>query len=263
MREGVLEQKFLLTGVDGAPDNYLLNVGRTGTGGWTTPRHRHNFDQVRYVLKGTYPYAKGKSMPEGWVGYFPEGLYYGPQDRPEGLEMMVCQFGGASGNGFISIADREAANDVLKQKGEFKNGIYTWFDEQGKRHNQDGSEACLEQAAGRKLVYPKPRYDDLIMMDPANYEWVPGPSSGVYTKWLGTFTERCTKLGFVRIEAKAIFEAGKESSTELMFLARGKILVDGKEYGPHTAFEFQPEESLVPLVAVEDCEFLRLVLPKF
>ena len=99
MRDGVLEQKFLLTGKDGAPDNYLLNVGRTGAGGWTTPRHRHNFDQVRYVLKGTYPYAKGKVMKEGWVGYFPEGVYYGPQDRPEGLEMMVCQLGGASGDG--------------------------------------------------------------------------------------------------------------------------------------------------------------------
>jgi hypothetical protein len=37
MREGVLEQKFLLMGQDNSPNNYLLNVGRTGGGGWTTP----------------------------------------------------------------------------------------------------------------------------------------------------------------------------------------------------------------------------------
>ena len=75
-----------------------------GVVGWTTPRHRHNFDQIRYVMKGIYPYAKGKSMSEGTVAYFPESVHYGPQDRPEGLEMMVCQFGGASGSGFVSIA---------------------------------------------------------------------------------------------------------------------------------------------------------------
>src|SRR6267142_4884418 len=84
MRDGVLDQTFLLTGEDNSPNNYLLNVGRTGGGGWTTPRHRHTFDQVRYVLKGRYPVAKGVVMEEGSVGYFPESVHYGPQDRPEG-----------------------------------------------------------------------------------------------------------------------------------------------------------------------------------
>ena len=263
MREGVLEQKFLLTGKDGAPDNYLLNVGRTGAGGWTTPRHRHNFDQVRYVLKGTYPYAKGKVMQEGWVGYFPEGVYYGPQDRPEGLEMMVCQLGGASGDGFISVADREAANDVLKLKGEFKSGIYTWTDEHGKKHNQDGSEACLEQAMGKKLVYPKPRYEDLVMMDPENYAWIPDAAPGVATKWLGSFTERNMRLGFVRIDAGATFQAGCENSIELMFLAEGKVSFNGKAHGPEAAFEFLANEGPHPMTAATQAKLLRIVLPKF
>lgn len=263
MRPGVLEQKFLLTGVDGTPNNYLLNVGRTGAGGWTTPRHKHNFDQIRYVLKGTYPYANGKSMQEGWVGYFPEGVYYGPQDRPEGLEMMVCQFGGASGDGFISVANREAANSILESKGEFNNGIYTWYDENGKRHNQDGSEACLEQAMGRKLVYPKPRYEDLVMMDPANYEWILQDSPGVYMKWLGVFTERLTKVGLLRLESNATFEAGLENSIELMFLAKGEVTVNSKNYGPRSAFELQPNEGPIEFKALEETEFLRIVLPKF
>ena len=55
MREGVLELKILLTGEDDSPNNYCLQMNRTGTGGWGTPRHRHNFDQVRYILKGDYP----------------------------------------------------------------------------------------------------------------------------------------------------------------------------------------------------------------
>ncbi|MGB6940489.1 MAG: hypothetical protein WBE14_28280, partial [Xanthobacteraceae bacterium] len=144
MRDGVLDQTFLLTGEDNSPSNYLLNVGRTGGGGWATPRHRHTFDQVRYVLKGRYPVAKGVVMEEGSVGYFPESVHYGPQDRPEGLEMMVCQFGGASGQGFLSIPQREAANAVLAKKGTFKDGVFTYIDEKGQRHNKDGSEACYE-----------------------------------------------------------------------------------------------------------------------
>lgn len=263
MRTGVLEQKFLLTGRDGDPNNYLMNVGRTGTGGWSTPRHRHNFDQIRYVLKGTYPYAKGKSMPEGSVAYFPEGVHYGPQDRPEGLEMMVCQFGGASGSGYLSVAQREAANDALKKKGEFKNGVFTWFDERGQRHNTDGFEACYEEATGSPLVYPKPRYDDVILMHPENHEWIPDAAPGVSTKWLGSFTERNTRVGFVRIEAGAAFAGGEQPSIELLFLSKGRVALNSREYGPHSAFEFPPHDGPIPIKALAQTELLRIVLPKF
>jgi hypothetical protein len=263
MRAGVLEQKFLLIGQDGSPNNYLLNVGRTGAGGWTTPRHRHNFDQVRYVMKGTYPYAKGKSMPEGWVGYFPEGVYYGPQDRPEGLEMMVCQFGGASGSGFLSVMQREAANEALKKKGEFKDGVFTYFDSEGKKHNQDGFEACFEKAMGRKLTYPKPRYDDLVLIDPSSFEWIPETAPGVSTKWLGSFTERNTRFAFTRVEAGATFLAGEQSSIELLFVSKGLLSLDGREYGPQSAFEFLANEGPIPLKAVAESEFLRIILPQF
>ncbi|CAG2153863.1 hypothetical protein LMG31506_04929 [Cupriavidus yeoncheonensis] len=263
MREGVLAQKFLLTGEDGSPNNYLLNVGRTGTGGWSTPRHKHNFDQIRYVIKGTYPYAKGKSMAEGSVGYFPEGVYYGPQDRPEGLEMLVCQFGGASGSGYLSVNEREAANARLKEKGDFQDGVFTYFDESGKRHNQDGFEACYEEATGRKMIYPKPRYDDVIMMNPENYEWVPDASPRVERKWLGSFTERDARVGFLRLEADATFSAGEQPSTEILFLTKGRVEIDDRRYGPHTAFEFSPADGRKPVKATEPTEFLCIVLPKF
>jgi hypothetical protein len=263
MREGVLEQKVLLTGDDTSPNNYVLNVGRTGSGGWSTPRHRHDFDQIRYVIKGTYPYAKGKVMPEGSVAYFPESVHYGPQDRPEGLEMMVCQFGGSSGNGFLSVSRREAANEALKQKGEFKNGVFTYIDANGQRHNKDGSEACFEEATGKKLVFSKPRYDDVILMDPSGYEWIATQTPGVSTKWLGAFTERNTRLGFIRVDADAIFSAGEQPSVEILFLTKGVVSLDGRQYGPRTAFEFMANEGPVAIKAVESSEFLCMVLPKF
>jgi hypothetical protein len=263
MRAGVLEQKFLLTGDDDSPNNYVLNVGRTGAGGWGTPRHRHNFDQIRYVLKGTYPLMPGKVMTEGSVAYFPESVHYGPQDRPEGLEMMVLQFGGSSGAGFLSVARREAANDALKKKGEFTKGVFTYVDENGQRQEMDGSAACFVEATGKELTFAEPRYSDVILMDPAAYEWIPTDAPGVHTKWLGSFTERNTRIGFIRVDADGVFEAGKQPSIEILFLSKGAVSVDGRKYEPYAAFEFQANEGPIQIKALEPSEFLCMVLPQF
>lgn len=263
MRDGKLDQKFLLTGEDGSPNNYLLNVGLTGGGGWGTPRHRHNFDQIRYVLKGAYPVSPHKKMEEGSVAYFPESVHYGPQDRPEGLEMMVIQFGGASGQGFLSTPQREAANDALKAKGEFKNGIFTWVDDKGQKHNQDGSAACFEEATGQKLVFSPARYDDVVMMDPGAYAWMDTGTAGVTSKLLGTFTERNMQISFLKIDKDATHNTGTRSQIEVLFLSKGSISVDGKSYGEKSAIELLPSDKPVDIKANEDTLFFRVLLPKF
>jgi hypothetical protein len=263
MRDGKLDQKFLLEGDDGSPNNYLLNVGLTGAGGWGTPRHRHNFDQIRYVLKGTYPASPHKIMGEGSVAYFPESVHYGPQDRPEGLEMMVIQFGGASGSGFLSTPRREAANEALKAKGEFKSGIFSWVDEKGQKHNMDGAAACYEEAMGKKLAFDKPRYDDVIMMDPESYAWVKSDAPGVSTKLLGIFTERETRLGFIKVEAGAAYNSGSRSSIEVLFMSKGNVTIEGKSFGDKTAIELVPTDGPVEIKANEDSLFFSVTLPKF
>lgn len=263
MRDGKLDQKFLLQGDDDSPNNYLLNVGLTGAGGWGTPRHRHNFDQIRYVLKGKYPVSPHKMMEEGSVAYFPESVYYGPQDRPEGLEMMVIQFGGASGSGFLSTPRREAANEKLKSKGEFKNGVFTWIDEKGQKHNMDGAAACYEEATGKKLVLAPARYDDVVMMDPEAYAWVKSDMPGVFTKRLGTFTERETNIGFIRIDAGATFNTGLRKAIEVLFMSKGNITVGGKTYGDKTAIELLPTDAAIDIKANEQSLFFSVTLPKF
>lgn len=263
MRAGKLDQKFLLQGDDDSPNNYLLNVGLTGSGGWGTPRHRHNFDQIRYVLKGKYPASPHKIMGEGSVAYFPESVYYGPQDRPEGLEMMVIQFGGASGAGFLSTPRREAANEALKAKGEFKDGIFTWIDDKGQKHNQDGATACYEEATGKKLVLAPARYDDVVMMDPESYDWVETGTPGVSTKLLGTFTERNIKIGFVKVGGGATFNTGSRDQIEVLFMGKGSISVDGKTYGEKTAIELLPSDGPVDIKANKESLFFSVTLPKF
>jgi len=263
MREGVLDQKHLLFGEDGSPNNYDLNMGQTGGGGWRTPRHRHNFDQVRYVIAGRLPYSETDYLEEGWVGYFPESVHYGPQEREEGLRTMVLQAGGASGQGYLSVAQREATNAELEKTGEFRKGKYHFIDENGVEQVQDGSQAIFEKAVGGKLEFATPRYTDVIAMNPDAYAWLPTADSGVEEKWIGRFTERDFRIGFLRLEAGAVYQAGQFSSIEILFQTKGVISLAGENYGAESGYEFLPDEGPVALKAEEPAEFLRFVLHQF
>jgi len=263
MREGKLDQKHLLFGEDGSPNNFDLNTGLTGGGGWRTPRHRHNFDQIRYVLKGRLPYSETDFLEEGWLGYFPESVHYGPQERAEGLQTVVLQCGGASGAGYLSVAQREAVNAELNETGEFKKGMYTFTDENGTVQTVDGSQAIFERAMGHKLEFATPRYTDVIAMNPEAYDWLPQGDPGVQEKWVGTFTERNLRLGFLRLDAGAVYQAGQFPSIEILFQIKGQVVAGGAKYGPETGYEFLPNEGPVPVEAVEPTEFLRAVLHQF
>ncbi|WP_326943704.1 hypothetical protein OG439_27500 [Amycolatopsis sp. NBC_01307] len=263
MREGTLDQKHLLFGEDGSPNNYDLNMGLTGGGGWRTPRHRHNFDQIRYVIQGALPYTENDVLEEGWVGYFPESIHYGPQERPEGLRTMVLQCGGASGGGYLSVAQREATNAELAKTGEFKKGKYHYTDADGVAQVQDGSQAIFEHATGGKLEFAAPRYTDVIAMNPEAYDWLPQGGVGVWEKWLGSFTERDLRIGLLRLDAGAVYQAGQHPSIEILFQINGQVNAGGEKYGPETGYEFLANEGPVSVEAVEPTEFLRAVLHKF
>src|SRR5215467_11923517 len=77
-RSGGIDFKRLIQGAPGTPDNFEFSLVRTA-GDYYTPRHRHNFDQIRFCLEGSMNYAPGKNLDAGTVGYFPEGTFYGPQ----------------------------------------------------------------------------------------------------------------------------------------------------------------------------------------
>lgn len=263
MREGKLDQKHLLFGEDGSPNNYDLNMGLTGGGGWRTPRHRHNFDQIRYVIQGQLPYTENDVLEEGWVGYFPESVHYGPQERAEGLRTMVLQCGGASGGGYLSVAQREATNLELAKTGEFKKGMYHYTDESGEARVVDGSEAIFERAMGGKLEFATPRYTDVIAMNPEAYDWLPAADDGVSEKWIGSFTERNLRIGFLRLDGGAVYQAGQQPSIEILFQVSGQVSAGGEKYGPETGYEFLANEGPVPVEAVEPTEFLRVVLHQF
>jgi len=261
-REGEMDDKVMLEGREGTPGNYRLLLENPVTD-WKTPRHRHDFDQIRYAIQGDFNYAPGKWLREGSVGYFPEGVYYGPQVKPAGTKLALFQFGGPSGSGYSSNRQKKAAYEQMLKEGKFEGGVFTYIDAQGRKHNQDAAEARRERITGRKIDY-RPRYEDLIIMNPAHYAWLTDPkNSAVHYKWLGSFTERGLKVGFVRLEQGASIHIGEHAAPEMLLVLSGKVGVAGKACAAHTAISVEAREGPVALKAAEASELIYLKLHVF
>jgi len=115
----------------------------------------------------------------------------------------------------------------------------------------------------KKMVLAKPRYDDVVMMDPDSYDWIETGTAGVSKKLLGIFTERNTKIGFVKVDGGATFNTGSRDQIEVLFMSTGNITVNGKTYGDKTAIELLPSDAPVDIKANEDSLFFSVTLPKF
>ena len=205
-RGGMFHSRRVIEGTPGTIDNFQLSIG-VSQGDFYSPRHRHNFEQIRVQLDGTLDYDRDGKMSAGIVGYFPEGVFYGPQSQnpDEVATAAVLQFGGASGSGYLSNAETRAAMEELKQLGEFKNGVFRRKVPFHGRKNADGNQAIWEHHHQRPIVFPKPRYPQPIMMDPKNSVWVPVEGApGVHEKLLGVFTERRTEAGLYKLDPGAI-----------------------------------------------------------
>lgn len=257
---GKLIVKKLLVGEPDTPENYLCNIAKS-EGDYGSPRHRHNFDQVRIVLEGRLPVTPRRTMSPGEIGYFPEGTYYGPQaDDGTGWTIMIVQFGGTSGEGFLSAGEAQASKERLSRDGEFDGGVFKRKAGKEKR-NQDSYEAVWEHASGRRLVYPKPRYDTPVILDPEGFDWRSKGRSGVSCKSLGIFTERETRLEMIRLEKGTNWISRGSTGVQLLFVMNGTGVCNGRTYGRHSLIETAHREAL-DFQAKSETRLFSLVMPR-
>ncbi|MSQ52695.1 MAG: hypothetical protein EXR28_12485 [Betaproteobacteria bacterium] len=259
IRDGVIKAYRILEG-EISPNNFscrLVNI----SGKFFSPRHRHNFDQIRFQLEGEFDYDADGCLKPGCAGYFPEGVRYGPQTADGDTWNLLVQFGGASGGGFTPEHEEERGAGELKARGgTFEKGVFTYYKPDGTKVNQDAYEAIWEYVNGRPLVYPKPRYEKPVLMNSNHYEWVPDPGqAGVSTKVLGVFSERQTKYEVLRVEAGATMHLEANS---LYFVLSGKGETGGKPYIRRTTIRTEPGDRET-LRASEVSEMVHLKLPGF
>jgi hypothetical protein len=205
-RGGDLQARVLLEGTPGTAGNFQLSLSATGED-FVSPRHRHNFEQYRFTVEGAFDFGADGEMTEGMVGYFPEGVYYGPQSSANDTLAAVLQFGGVSGNGYLSAQQVDDGMEALQEVGEFENGVFRRREGSG-RKNQDAFEAIWEQVNGRRVAYPASSYTAPALLNPSQLAWVAmNGAAELAEKRLGLFGANRTGVRMLKLEHGARFEA--------------------------------------------------------
>ncbi|NOX51891.1 MAG: hypothetical protein GXP16_15355 [Gammaproteobacteria bacterium] len=260
-RQGGVNFKRLLQGEEMTANNFEFNLAKVEES-YTTPRHRHNFDQVRFVIDGSFGFSRDQKQTAGTIGYFSEGTYY--QQMADGpSQTILLQCASASCAPYVSFAKLREAVATIKSDGlgEFNNGIFTSKDN-GKKVNKDAFEAAWEQATAQTISYPRPRFDDPVIMQTDNFQYLDIVGvAGVQRKILGAFGERRLKIGFLRFDAGATMELdGRVAGAHLLYVLVGECEFNGQACRPGSAIHVTDDEA-TPILAKTPCELYYVRLP--
>ncbi|HXR91265.1 MAG TPA: hypothetical protein VN750_13415 [Steroidobacteraceae bacterium] len=252
---GEVAHKRLFEGVEGSPDNYMLVMSKEPNS-YFSPRHRHPWDQIRFCLEGRIPIAKGLFVEGGEIAYFPESAHYGPQEGGDDRIVVLLQFGGASGQGFIGVDRLNQARRDLANEGRFEGGVYTRDVTEGRR-NWDAYEALWLHVKGGELSYAPPAYKTPIVMRPEALRWAQSSESGVSLKRVGVFPHRGLAINAWGVDAGARHGIDGGADLKLLFVTDGQGTAAGKELRRWSAVRLQPGEA-VEVVARTRLEWMEL-----
>ncbi|HEU4625843.1 MAG TPA: hypothetical protein VFS52_13815 [Steroidobacteraceae bacterium] len=238
---GEVAHKRLFEGDEDSPDNYMLVMSREPKS-FFSPRHRHPWDQIRFCLEGRIPIAKGLFVEGGEIAYFPESTHYGPQEGGDDRIVVLLQFGGASGQGFIGPDRVKQARLELEKEGRFEGGVFTRETAEGRR-NWDAYEAIWLHVKKGALSYAPPVYKAPIVMRPDALPWLRSSEEGVSVRQIGVFPHRGLSLNAWRIEPGARHQIPAQRALRLLFVTEGSGSIGGEELRRWSAVRLQPGEG--------------------
>jgi hypothetical protein len=228
-RGGDVFRKVIRSAESGRQVSYDIRFERFGVGdrGYTSIRHRHDFEQLRFAATGRMDLGFDV-LEEGDVGYFPANAYYGPQ-RCEGAEILIMQWG----DRFVTKAESDRAVAELSEHGEFRDGIYRGMTDDGKPFNKDPLNAIWEHVFRQPYVPQAARYRQPGLIQPSAFGWSE-PEGPVRRRRLGVFTENSLELESVQWVEDGSFEVGGDPSDRrptFLFTRSGQYTVDGVHFG--------------------------------
>jgi hypothetical protein len=254
-RSGDVDYKLVREGevAPGFESSSMMIRFNLGDQAFTAPRHRHDFEQIRITLDGDLDFGPNLLCKDGWVSYFPAGAYYGPE-KMEGGSLLQVQWG----EYWVNREQNRAAVDALRARGEFKNGIYSFVDADGRTKNKDGGAAVWEEVYGRELVIPSPKYPSPILMDPEAFEWS-RLDDVLSQKMMGRFTERDLAISKIRWDATGGLSL-PDDRTYCVFTLSGSVRDGDSVFGAHTAVWSEHDENDV-LIGEAGTEAILLGFP--
>jgi len=226
-----------------------------------SPRHRHTFQQVRFLVGGKMKYGR-EVYEAGDCLYIPEGAYYGPikpvpveEGGSEQMHFIDIQFEGPSGIPYPDPDEVVTAQRALAKTGKFEEGVYTFPD----GRNRDAYEAILEKVTGQPVVYPQPRLTSYVVMRSSAYPWIAHRSvPGVSAKHLGYFFETGPNIKLVSIAAGAAIPAASPAGHRAVLLTEGTASFDGKDF-PTTSYFMLPSGVRHGAISAKDDVKLLMV----
>jgi len=246
-------------------DERRLRTGlsRHSKGAYYSPRHRHNFDQVRFTLEGAVKYGPIQTQA-GDAVYFPEGVFYGPTEivSEEALTWTI-QTQGPSWGFFPDRPLLEETTAQLAAEAELDrdNGRIRWPSGRW----QDSYEAAWERIMGTEMVYPPARFTTPVLLRASAFTWVPDPEApGVCFKPLARFNETGPYIRMLRIEPSGVLPGGEAEVHQIAAVVAGKAHYGEREIERGTILYYPPGCTYAPMGAVDGaCELLAVqVAPK-
>jgi len=227
---------------------------------YMSPRHRHTFQQIRFLVEGKMRYNKD-TYNAGDCLYIPEGTYYGPitpvEKREGGIEEMHfvdIQFEGPSGIPYPHPDEVVRSQRQLAETGKFEEGIYTFAN--GRK--RDAYEAILENLTGNPVEYPPSRLDTYVVMRTGSYPWIATGKSGISQRHLGYFFECGPNLKMLSLKAGASLAAAEPDGHRALFLLSGNVSFDGQSFEAFSYFVFPDATPYAEMKATKDSELLAL-----
>ncbi|MFD8820668.1 hypothetical protein ACFV23_56665 [Streptomyces sp. NPDC059627] len=238
-RPGRIHRKLVHEGVVSPGIGYTADLVRYegGHGTFSAPRHKHNFDQIRYTISGRPDFGHYQVSAAGQSAFFPAGAAYGPETIEE-ADILLIQWG----ENWVTRAQHDATYAEMQTRGEFRDGYYITVDADGKEHRADGRNAVWEAFNQRELVYPQPRYPQPVLMEPAGFVWRPS-GDGVSAKVLGRFTEDDVYVANHRWDETGGTLTLAPERMQLLWIAEGRLTTGGVAYEPHTVIFSEYEET--------------------
>lgn len=259
-RVGTVEQRRfpVETGVPGLHLSFSRDTVRDG---FFSPRHRHCWDQIRFVLDGSL--SIGEDLEPGDCAYFPEAVYYGPQQQAGDATVLVLQFTGAGGRYYPTMDELDVARARLRASGgTFEGGRYRGT--AAAPADQDGYEALWEAHTGTRLTYAQPRYGGVVIMKSAACEWVPDTlQSGIDHKALGSFTELQATVALLRMAGGSRSEDEKPQAPQLRYVLSGAVSHDGQPYPAGSCFWIPAGSPPPSLESATGAELYVVSLPRY
>jgi hypothetical protein len=239
-RPGRVHRKLVREGEVSPGVGYTVDLVRYegGYGSFNAPRHKHNFDQIRYTISGQPDFGHYQVASPGQSAFFPAGAAYGPETIEES-EMLLVQWG----EHWMTRAQHDATYGEMQKLGEFREGYYITADADGNEHRADGRNAVWETFTGLKLVYPTPRYSQPVMMEPDGFSWRPVLGTGVSQKVLGRFTEDDVYVSNYRWDQAGGVLTLSPERTQLLWIIDGQLTANRGSYDPATVIISEYGES--------------------